>query len=499
MIPRKKRRMILIGIILSILLILAIAFIIIYMNTDMFKSNQTLFTKYMGKNIENVSNVYQEIEEKSEYDASLEQSKYTKKTNVKMEYTPNKENVINQLNLEINGQVDKIKQYNYQAINLLKNDEKIAELEYIQDEDVQGFCFPDLFKQYLLVDKENVPQLLEKIGITEEVQNLENLELDSIKEVFEFSAEEKQAIKNKYTTIINSNVSKDNFTRGSNQTIQINGKNINVNSYTLTLTKEQMNNIYLKILEEIKQDEIFLNKLTNLQDQLGTYQVEQNSSLKDQFVEKVEKTISNITKNNIGQEEAKITVYENYHKTVRMEMQNPEYKITLDSLSLVEENYMQLAYQEEDRETQITYKRENQKKTIRFQKTEGEETVSCSLSSMQKVNGEKANKNIVATYEDNANKVEATIDQETNKVNEFEDKLDLEKKKKIELSELEEEKLQSVLQQVTTKVSDRWQEITANDIKQEDLLEVLKVVGIKQESEKIENNRRNYTNGEKPF
>ena len=38
-----------------------------------------------------------------------------------------------------------------------------------------------------------------------------------------------------------------------------------------------------------------------------------------------------------------------------------------------------------------------------------------------------------------------------------------------------------------------------NDIKQEDILEVLKVVGIKQDKEEIENNRRNYTNTKKSF
>lgn len=489
-----------IGIILLILLILAIAFIIIYMNTDMFKSSQTLFTKYMGKNVENLSNVYSELEEKSEYDNSLEQSKYTKKTKAKIEYTPNKENAINELSLEINGQVDKSNQYNYQEINLLKNEEKIAEVEYLQNENIYGLRFPDLFKQYLVTEEENIPRLLEKLGMAEEMQNLpDTIELDTIKETLEFSAEELQTIKNKYSNIISSNVSKDNFTKGSNQTIQINGKNINVNSYTLTLTKEQMNNVYLKILEEMKQDEIFLNKLSNLQEELSAYQVGKSSNLKEQFVEKIEETIDNITKNNIGQEEAKITVYENYHKTVRMELQNPDYKITLDFLSLIEENYMQLSYQKNDYETQITYKRENQKKTVSLQKTEGEETIKYSLSNMQKVDGEKANKNIVATYEDNANKVEATIEQETNLVNDFEDKLDLEEKKTIELSELEEEKLQSVLQQVTEKINKKLEEIMTNDIKQEDILEVLKVVGIKQDKEEIENNRRNYTNTKKSF
>ena len=54
MMTRKKRRVILVVIILLILVILAATFVILYLNTDMFKSNQTLFVKYLGKNADNV-------------------------------------------------------------------------------------------------------------------------------------------------------------------------------------------------------------------------------------------------------------------------------------------------------------------------------------------------------------------------------------------------------------------------------------------------------------
>ena len=51
---KKKRRLVLIIIILLILVILAAIFFVLYLNTDMFKSNQTLFVKYIGKNTNNL-------------------------------------------------------------------------------------------------------------------------------------------------------------------------------------------------------------------------------------------------------------------------------------------------------------------------------------------------------------------------------------------------------------------------------------------------------------
>ena len=52
MIPRKKRRLILIVSIILVILILLVAFLLIYINTDLFKSNKTLFMKYLEKNID---------------------------------------------------------------------------------------------------------------------------------------------------------------------------------------------------------------------------------------------------------------------------------------------------------------------------------------------------------------------------------------------------------------------------------------------------------------
>ena len=61
MMPRKKRRMIIIVSIILLLLIIAITLFLLYINTDMFKSNSTLFAKYIGQNVENITAFYNEV------------------------------------------------------------------------------------------------------------------------------------------------------------------------------------------------------------------------------------------------------------------------------------------------------------------------------------------------------------------------------------------------------------------------------------------------------
>lgn len=61
MLPRKKRKTILIISIILFILIIIVSLALLYINTDMFKSNATLFSKYIGQNLDNIETVYKQI------------------------------------------------------------------------------------------------------------------------------------------------------------------------------------------------------------------------------------------------------------------------------------------------------------------------------------------------------------------------------------------------------------------------------------------------------
>ncbi|MCI8470731.1 MAG: hypothetical protein HFJ35_04535 [Clostridia bacterium] len=495
MMPKKKKITILIVSIIAILLAIAITFIILYIQTDMFKSDATLFAKYMGQTVENIDAIYQEIETTNEYEERLKQNKYTMETEIKVNDTEemgttseNTQNQINQLSIKVNGQVDNNNQYNYQDISLWNLDKKVTELEYVQKEDIYGIRFSDLYKQYIGVNEEDLKDLLETASVTKESEISEDiLELKSI---FQLSKEEKQLIETKYINIINSNVSKDNFTRQKNQTIQIDGKNVNANAYILTLTKEKMNNIFIEILEQLKQDEMILTRIDKLQTLLENYQLKQENNLREVFAKEIEEQITEITRNNIGQEEVKIIVYENYHNTVRVMVQNPEYEITIDLLSMTSENYIQISNQDKTTEKEqkqvISYKKTEEGKSIIFENTKNGKTTEYSLSIGEKINGDNCAKTIIAKYEDDSSKVEATIQQEINIVTNLEKEVSFNNENLINLSELEEQQTQSLLEQVSRQVTEKVTEITTNDIKIQDLWEVLKVIGLIKEGQTFE-------------
>lgn len=500
MMPRKKRRTVIIVSIILLLLIIAVTLILLYINTDMFKSNAALFAKYIGQNVENLEAFYSEIG-KSEYNELLKQNKYTTETEVKVNYVENigtssesTQNSINHLKLKINGQTDKSNQYNYQDINLLNDDEKVAEIEYIQENNTYGIKFSDIFSQYVLADNENLKELFKKSGYTEEeLANIPdkiefNNDFDSI---FQFSEEEKQNIKTKYINLINNNLSKDNFSKQKNQIIQIDGKNIKANAYVLTLTKEQLNNIYIKMLEEVKQDEIILTRMDKLQTLLEKYQ--QNigqMKLRENFIKKIENLITDITRNNIGQDESKIVVYENNQTTISTSIQNPDYEMYIDLVSYQAEDYMQISYKNttsgKEQEQLLTYRKQNEETSVSLRNTKSGKTTEYSLIMNEKIDGNNCRKNIVAKYEDDSNRVEATMEQKINIVNNLEDEVALTNENAINLSDLEAQQVKAVLDRVNRGVSEKANEITTNVVKIDDLWEVLKATGFVKEEQMIQ-------------
>ena len=507
MIPRKKRRLILIISIVLVLLILLTLFALVYINTDMFKSNKTLFMKYLGQNTQNMNGVYTQISQKSDYENSLEQSKYTVNTQINVNNTENlgtteenTDNIINQLKIVAEGQVDKANQYNYQRMNLYNGENSLLGLEYIQNSNTYGLRFSDLFQQFLLVDNNNLQELFSKLGYSnEEISNIPNqIDFEQLgANQLEISEEEKETLSNRYIGIIENGISSQSFSKEQNQTIEIDGKSVQVNAYSVTLTKEQLNNMYLAILEQLKSDEIILGKLETIQAKIDQFnQLSQNSdsnlengteSLKDSFIGVIDETISQINQNNIGQDETTITVYENMKNTVRTAIQTSEYEMNLDFLTENEDKFIQFIKKDitKDASKAISMGKTDTSIEININIVEGEEEKNTSIIQNKEVNGNTMKKTMSARYEDNDNRVEAYVTQNYQIVPQFSDQITLDNKNSIELNGMEQEELQSLISTVTESVNNEFNEIGTN-VNIEELHQVLVNAGLLREQQNMQ-------------
>ena len=469
MMTRKKRRTILVLIILVVILIIAGIFTLLYLRTDLLKSNKTLFVKYIGQTTSHLQGYINKVSE-SDYKTRLEQSKYTTDTNIEINYSDGEltakeapQNPINNLQINITGNVDKISNYRYNDIKLNQNDEEVAELEYIKNGSTYGIRFADLFRQYLLVDDNNLADLLEKLGYnSEEAGKISNsLELEnSISNVLQITEEEIGTLEEKYFAQMFENIDGSNYQKQSNQVIEIDGNNYTTNAYTLTLTKEQMYDFYLEILNEMKEDEIILSKIENLDAVLNTYYValgqDKDYTLVDRYTSFIDEKIQEISGNRIGQDARTITVYETDGITVRVEAGLGDYQITFDMLPEV---YARFYLKGPSIEEDISLIIQNTIVTFTAQTNNNNETKNLQIVRNRTVNGDNCNDKYDITYTVGTNELKTNITNDINIVSEFDEQVSLNQENSIVLSDLEQEQLNNLLETVRTNLDTRATEI----------------------------------------
>lgn len=333
MMPRKRRIAISIIFILLIIFIILGIFGFLFSKTDIFKSNETLFAKYLIQNfdiIEALSNPNTlEIENK------LNNNKYVSELEGNIEYTENigtsdenKNNPINDVGIKIKSNVDKVNNYNYKDISIGTDEEDLIKLEYLNQNEINGIRLNGI-KQFVSTNNNEDSEISQKLGIDKLQSILSEIDIDSI---FNFTEEEILDIKDTYLKIIQSNVSKDKYYKQANSLITIDGKDVKTNAYYIKFTIEEYNNLYVKILEQLSKDETILSRIDLIEKVIKEKypEYEQDESLRETFVNKLNNEIKEINNNNIGSDEVKIIVYENNEKTVRTSIEKVTNKINID-------------------------------------------------------------------------------------------------------------------------------------------------------------------------
>ena len=458
--PRKKRISIIVVSIIVILLVAVGGVGYLYLNTDMLKTNQDLFGKYFSQNFDAISQITQSSA--PEIQKKLEENKYTSVLNADVEYITskntsdeNKNNAINKAKLEIEGKTDKINQYQYKDISLAKESDEIVRVEFMNQANQYGIRL-DGIKQFVSIDSTaDLSQISENIQISEDTlqKMLKIFETIDATQWLDFTEEEKQILASTYIDIIEQNTSKEMYGKLSNGTITLNEQSYYVNVYTITLTKEKYNNIVIKLLEKMTTDEIILGKIDIIENKISEYQnLEQEKTFREQFVEYLEDEIQQIKDNNIGNEQVKISVYENQKQTIRTTIETDEQKIVLDLYDDQKSIKLDILRNQNNTQIENVFLIEKNKQdeefntTLSYEKlTEGKNIYTASVNIKQKEQGDTINNKYVIFIDNQTDEATLTATQEINFVSEFENQINFSEDNNINISSFDKEKSQIVM------------------------------------------------------
>lgn len=443
----RKTRIAIITIAISLLVITIIGILtFLYLETDAFKTNETLFTKYLAQNFEELDNL--KNNSNSTTKSLLENSKYTSKIDGQIEYIENKDtsdenknSSVNNIKLKINVQKDNQNKYKYYDMAIQNENEKLLGVEYIKTQGKQGIRLNGIQQFVSTQNEEN--EILKEFNIKTIDKLTSSIDIDSI---ISFSEEEKQTIKNNYMNILKSNISKDKYHKQSKALITVNNKDIQTNAYYISMTLEEYNNLYVKMLQQLEKDEILLAKIDAIEEQLKEYNAEEN--LKDKIIEKINEKIKKIQDNNIGNDEVKITVYENNGKTVRTSIENGTDKLALDFYNKASMKITQTKM--EDVVKEKTIKIEKQKKDTQINtmieysnSEENQEKYNITLNYEETNQNNNIQKNVELLISNDKNQANLKINDTINIVDEFENEITL-NEDNVNIDELEDEQKSSI-------------------------------------------------------
>ena len=294
-------------IIIAVLLIMIGIFAYLLFGTDIFKSDEELFWKYISKNTEIIEIFNMPNDER------YNNKSYISYNEITFDCVENELSNLNLAKLSIGIKNDEQNKKMQSLINLEYDNQDLFNMEILNNGNYYAIKNDELANGYIVIKNENLKSIIENIGGNPE--NIPNqINTEKYKEVFKISEEDKKHIQEKYYQVIQENIDDSKYSKRKKVQIIINDQSYKVNEYRLTLTESEFYNLLISALEELKTDSITLNliatKLKNI-----------NPDSKYTNINELNKEISAIIKQlkekNVSKEEYLIiTVYEQNGKTV---------------------------------------------------------------------------------------------------------------------------------------------------------------------------------------
>lgn len=254
---KKNTKILLILIIIIVIIILAGVGILVFA-TDIFKSDKEMFFKYMADIgdpkkgfIDEELKQYFEKKNNTPYNDEGEFS-----INISCDPNTLSENLqknvdsTNNFNISFSGQVDTANSKAAQNISLNYSNDVKFPINYKQIENKIGLQTKYVGSKFVAIETEKLNKFSEDLDDVESYGEMVD-KLQKMEKV-ELTEDEKSHIKDTYITVINQQLEKDKFSKV---------KESDMSGYKLSLTGTDLQNVLVKLLETLKNDQTTVDKL----------------------------------------------------------------------------------------------------------------------------------------------------------------------------------------------------------------------------------------------
>lgn len=253
-------------IIILIVLILAIGggvFAYLILATDTFKEAEDLFFKYLDQNVKQVKELA-DSKTLEGYENIKATNTYETNTTVHIKDAEGGEisSAYNDLSFQLRKQKDG--DYNYKDLKVMFGEQNALEFEGIKSDDLYGIRFSNLLRTFASLRN---AEKIQGLNITDEQLDTYKAIIESDENYFQdykFTKEELQRLESRYSNILMESLKEGNFSKQKSSLITVNSSAIKASSYSVELSSYQVQNLIIKILNNLKIDDIIAKKFETI-------------------------------------------------------------------------------------------------------------------------------------------------------------------------------------------------------------------------------------------
>lgn len=326
----KKIKIVIIILIILILLLGGVG-AALYVTTDFLKSNETLFQKYISQNIGNVADIINFSKEEENIDL-LGESDYTESTQAVLKYLENANDEEEVYEIQEQGIIKNSEKTSYRDILATYGDEVLMKIDLLKQNNIFGIRLANLVQQFVSVENTNLSYLVSSMGYDGQYIS-EALQVVDVAGIFVFSEEEIETLTATYANAIFSDITQDHYSSQRNAIITLNnGQSVTTNAYTLTLTKNELDRIYKRIVNQAINDSILLAKIQQIDAKIieAGFNEPEGQSLEARYKAKLQQISDELEYAGTDTRQITFTVYQTEGITVRTAVQTENKEINID-------------------------------------------------------------------------------------------------------------------------------------------------------------------------
>lgn len=328
----RKKRILIITLSIITVLILIIGGVLIYLNcaTDTFKSTQELFYKYLYQNGDiadvfdtNLLDRYYQKIENNAYNGEGELTIKTGNTDGTESDTKQFDDFINKTKIEYNTKSNLTENKAETEAKIIYDNKEQFKMNFARNDNNYAVKSDEVVYKYLLLRNEDLREVYTKLGIEniDKIPNqFEKIDYNIYKDM---KPEDKGRILSTYQNVLNKEILSNHYTK-QKIPMQINGKEMKGNVYTLTLTEEELSSLKIKLLETLMTDELTLKYVVQFLQLDGSYTIKIKQAIQEEIDDLKREQIQD---NGF----IKIMVYECNMKLINTRIETKEYNYTIDN------------------------------------------------------------------------------------------------------------------------------------------------------------------------